>query len=271
MSIVASVKVYDGVVVGADSRTQLTAQRDSNQFQFIKAYDHAQKLFSVEDVDVGILTYGVGNIGKRSVESYILDFKQRLQDSEKLTNRNALDSIEEITQELFNFLTNAFSTQYAETEREQWPNLGILIAGYSANAPIPEEWEFVIPRDEEIKRVREDDQFGASWRGVQIPFDRLYRGVDPRLLDWLHEKGMPDEYVQMVKQAMQDMAFPFVFDGMPLKDAIRMCEFILSTTVNTTAFEKGIASCGGPIDIAVITRQYGFQWVQSKSLIEGGE
>ena len=70
MSIVASVKVYDGIVIGAESMTQLFANVPGNpQPVCIKAYSHARKIFQVGRL--GILTFGGGNIGNRSIESFV--------------------------------------------------------------------------------------------------------------------------------------------------------------------------------------------------------
>src|SRR5882672_4167608 len=75
MSIVASVKVYDGIVIGAESMTQLLANVPGNpQPVFIKAYSHARKIFKVGDL--GVLTFGGGNIGNRSIESFVDEFSE---------------------------------------------------------------------------------------------------------------------------------------------------------------------------------------------------
>jgi Proteasome subunit len=43
---------------------------------------------------------------------------------------------------------------------------------------------------------------------------------------------------------------------MPLKDAIVFTEFIIQTAINYQNFEDKLASCGGPVDILVITKDY---------------
>lgn len=43
---------------------------------------------------------------------------------------------------------------------------------------------------------------------------------------------------------------------MPLRDAIDFSEFIVETSIKYQRFEKKIATCGGPIDLLVITKDY---------------
>ena len=54
MSIVACVKVYDGIAIGAESMTQLSSQAPVAP-QFVKAYSNARKLFQVADMPFGFV------------------------------------------------------------------------------------------------------------------------------------------------------------------------------------------------------------------------
>ena len=57
-----------------------------------------------------------------------------------------------------------------------------------------EEWEFIIPQ-QEIKPVRPPEHFGSSWRGISIPFTRLYFGFDPRGKEELIKAGVGEEII----------------------------------------------------------------------------
>ena len=70
MSIVASVKVHDGLVLGADSMTQIIGKDEAGKVGFIQNFQNAQKLFQFSD-RIGVATYGVGNIGPRSIGSFV--------------------------------------------------------------------------------------------------------------------------------------------------------------------------------------------------------
>ena len=78
MSVVAAVKVYDGIVLGADSATSIQATMPNGQIGVIKSYQNAQKLFRIGNLKICALTYGLGNIGNRSILSMITEFNNTI-------------------------------------------------------------------------------------------------------------------------------------------------------------------------------------------------
>lgn len=258
MSIIASVKVHDGLVLGADSAAQMVGRDAAGNVGTIKAYEHAQKLFQLADLPIGLMSYGIGNMGPRSIGSFILEFSRTLTPGPSY-------SLEEIANQLYKYLDRVYQETF--TGDAVKPELGIFLGGYSAGAPLAEEWEFLLPRDTTPKAVRTPNNFGASWRGVSIPFSRLYNGIDPRMVQRLHDLGVSQE---VINQAIQPVALPIVFDGMPMQDAVDFAVFILRTTISVARFEVGIASCGGPLWVAAVTPKM-FTWVaEPKLAIEGG-
>jgi hypothetical protein len=260
LSIIASVKVYDGVVMGADSVTSITGSTPAG-LQFIKSYRHANKLFQIGGLPIAVGTYGAGNIGGRSIENYIREFSEK-------ESKTTLDSTEALTKRLREFLLAPYQSTFGELPAAQQPVLGVYVGGYSPNNPLGEEWEFVLPQDSAPKAVRPATEFGASWRGISLPFTRLYRGFDPRIQARLRALGVEEQVIEQVKKELPNL--PITFDGMPLQDAIDFVHFILSTTVYVSRFEVGVASCGGPLDIAMIT-PYNFEWITKKKFGAPGE
>ena len=256
MSIIASVKVYDGLVLAADSMTNIFGQDASGMRAYVQTFQYSNKLFQVSHLPAGICTYGIGNIGPRSIESLINEFCVKNYDAKKAS----LKGIEEITKELLAFISGFYIPAY-EIEKDK-PQLGFLIGGYSPNSPFPEEWEFRFPDLLDVKQVRPLEQYGASWRGTAVPFSRLYRGIDPRAIDHLKDQGITEELLSKVSK---DYEIKIVFDGMPVQDAIDLAKFIINTTIGIARFEAGFPSCGGPIDIAVIHPNKKFQWIQKKN------
>ncbi|MFQ5874863.1 MAG: hypothetical protein ACE5JL_13855 [Dehalococcoidia bacterium] len=250
MSVVASVKVHDGIVLGAESMTQIWGSDPSGAAGIIKTYQHAQKLYQIADLPVGVMTYGIGNIGPRSIGSFISEFSSHV---DQFTN------VEKIGIDLSDFLKGVHQETFGKLPQEKQPKLGVFIGGYSPNNPLAEEWEFALPGQEVPKRVRPDDNFGASWRGVAVPFTRLYRGVDPRLREELGKKGIDEEAFRKLRDQFTS---PIVFDAMPIQDAIDFVVFVLETTINMARFEVGMPSCGGPLWVATITKQDKFEWIQ---------
>lgn len=71
MTIIASVKVHDGIVLGADSMTQLIGQDAEGKAGFVQSYQHAQKLHQIGSFPIGVMAFGIGNIGPRSIGSFV--------------------------------------------------------------------------------------------------------------------------------------------------------------------------------------------------------
>lgn len=264
MSIVASVKVYDGVVLGAESMTQLMANVNG-QAQFIKSYSHAQKIFQIADLPVGALTYGGGNIGNRSMESFVHEFSQseRGQENDK--------SVGAIASRFLTFLRDYYTRGFGSVPEAQRPMIGFYLAGYSPDQPLASEWEFVLPQAQVAVPARDDQVVGASWRGVGVPFTRLFVGVDPRVDQILASLGLGQDVLQRFRQlAAEQLTSKVAFDGMPLEDAIAFCKYIIDTTIGAATYEIGVPSCGGPVNLAVIGRT-GFHWVSKPKFVRPTE
>lgn len=259
MSIIVSVKVRDGIVLGADGMSQIYIQDKQGRTGVAQTYKNARKLFEVANIHMGIMAYGAGNIGKRSVQGVIEDFSEKI----RTTEPKSIETVEQVTQKLFTHINEQYEEQLSSIDPAQRPLVGVFVAGYSKDQPSPEEWEFQIPANPKVRRVRDISVYGASWRGVALPFTRLNMGIDPRIIAELVKKGVDkkiiDEAANLVKSQI-------MYDAMPVQDAIDFASHILRTTIVQTTFEVGPPSCGGPLDIAIISKVDGFQWVNKRQL-----
>ncbi len=256
MTIVAAVKSRDGLVLGTDSMTQvLGIQPGATAPQFLKAYANATKLFRIGDWQMAAATWGSGNVGNRSIGGIVLDY------AETLVSPPA--SVEEASNGLERFVRPLYEEAFSSVAEEARPQLGFLIGGYSVGLPLPELWEVRFPsvpgQTHRTQIVREPEDFGANWRGIELPFSRLHFGSDPRVIDQLVALGL-DRAV--VEQTCFQFQSPVIFDSMPIQDAIDFAKYVLRTTISFSTFEIGVPTCGEPLQLAVILRQKGFQWVE---------
>jgi hypothetical protein len=249
MTICVSVKVRDGLVLSTDSMSQIqTADANTGEVRVIKAYSNARKLFQIVALPIGAMSWGLGNIGNRSIHSFMIEF-----------NRMAVNGgTSDVCQSLYTFIKGAYDTAFAAVEPQQRPVLGFFVAGYSPGAVFAEEWEFELPTDDGPKIVKPQEQFGAAWRGIWIPFTRIYYGYDPRFTGRLLAAGVTQD---VIDQALGDLQTNVVFDGMPVQDAANFARYIVETTVGIATFDAGTASCGGPLQVATILPEAGFEWV----------
>jgi hypothetical protein len=254
MTIVASVKVRDGLILATDSMTQIHGQSPQGPPQFLKGYENARKLFQVGKLPIGVMTYGLGNIGQRSMEGLIREFS-----STKLGQRK---KVETIAQALYGFIKGKYEEQgYAQLQEP--PALGFYIAGYSPNGHFPEEWEFVLPRDAKAVRVRASEDFGANWRGIDFPFTRLWMGFGLRIPERLAAKGWSQKEIG---ELVGDLQTPALYDGMPVQDAVNFANYILRVTIGYTEFSVGHSACGGPIQLATVLPDEEFKWIERPDL-----
>jgi hypothetical protein len=258
VTICASVKVRDGLVLATDSVSTIQGQVEGRQIAVLKNYSNARKLFQVREMTIGAMSYGAGNIGNRSIQGLMDDFSGS-------ANRPRA-GVMEVTKALFSFFKSVYDDAFSQLGLEQQPGLGFYVAGYSKDSPFPDEWEFLLPRDSEPLPVRPREAFGASWRGIEIPFTRIYKGYDPRLPQLMSDAGIDDGTIQKFLEIAAGLESPVVYDGMPVQDALNFAVYILRTTIGLADSEIGPPSCGGPLQVATILPEDGFGWVAKPQL-----
>lgn len=79
---------------------------------------------------------------------------------------------------------------------------------------------------------------GAIWNGQSEAIRKLIKNEPVMAIDW---------------------------DFMQLRDGIDFAEFMVDITIKYQRFSSGLASCGGDIDILVITKDYS-KWIKHKVL-----
>jgi len=252
---VASVKVHDALVLGADSMTQIfgSAPGIPGGVGVAKQYGHAQKLFQIGDLPIGVVVYGIGNIGPRSIGSFIVEFNRQQAQVPKT-------AVKDIATDLLTLLQREHHAAFGGLDLPQQPSLGVLVGGYSDKQVLAEEWEFVLPGDTAPRPVRPQDQFGAAWRGVAGWFNRLFFGIDPSYHQDLTQLGVQQQNLQAT---MQKYSMAVLFDGMPVQEAIDFVAFLLDTTINASKFHIGAPVCGGPLWVALLTPDKNkFRWIE---------
>jgi hypothetical protein len=279
MTIVAVTKSRDCLAIGTDSMTTVVGPGANGTTQVLKGYSNATKLFQLGTLPIAIATWGIGNIGSLSVGGMVSDFQSHIDSKPTIPK-----TIPSIAQELATFVqtlyANAFplipvtptatkpsapsitpspkpTTPDIPALPPNLPILGFFLGGYSVNVQLPELWEVRFPGPM-INLVRGPNDFGANWRGIEIPYSRLYFGFDPRIADVLTNAGVSP---QLIQQVSTQFAIPVIFDSMPIQDTIAFTEHILRTTIGVSTYEMGQALCGDPIQVAVIVRRRGYVWV----------
>jgi len=244
-------------VLGTDSVSTLLVATPQGQPAVAKSYSHTQKLFELRDYSIGVATWGAGALGGRSIAGLVADF------SDSLSSRPS--TIQDAAVQLDQFISGLYNSQFSALPIAQQPVLGFWVGGYSQGTAFSELWEVNYPGPpspgSRLRQTMIPTYFGAGWNGIQIPFFRLHKGVDPRFEAQLQQLGVSQEVIQQAKQATQGMEMQVIFDSMPVQQAIEFCRYILNVTIGYNKFEIGTPLTGEPVQVAVVTRRNPFRWV----------
>jgi hypothetical protein len=268
MTVAIALKVHDGVVLAADSAQTLADQQGG----VVNVYNHANKISNIrKGLPVGFISWGVGSIGNASIVTVAKDLRRRLsgQDPEHPDwnldpGAYTLKDVVERTREYV--YDELYIPAFGEWETK--PDLGFIVAGYSAGAALGEVYQVVVQNGacSEPQPLLEEDTGGVVWQGQPDPITRLLRGMGSALPTVLKDNlGVPEEQIAAATETIGNaLNWPVVSPSMPIQDAIDLAEFLVDVTINYYRFGPGAPTVGGAVDSAVITKHEGFKWVKRK-------
>lgn len=281
MTIAISIKVGEGLVYAADS-TSSFFDNTAGQSRLAQSFHHARKLIQLEDYPIGIMTFGLGSIGARNLESLVAEFENGLI---PLAARPAGDvyTVEAIATDLKDFLAAKYDAEFpipapapapdgGAAPPDPRPQMGVIMGGYSRGQFFADEFVIGFPGGT-VTRTRDNTaaDVGALWWGVTTPIMRLVLGFDPDLHQWfLDQEVDPAEVGNILSELRGRMQWNILFDGMPLQDAIDFGVYLANVTIGHSRFVVGPPVCGGHVDVATITHR-GFSWVRQKQNIVKGD
>jgi hypothetical protein len=256
VSLGVVVKVPDGLVLAAESRVSVTLTLPSGA-SYRATFDNATKVlaFGPPHTYVGVVTYGVGAIADRTAHSFVPEFEATLP-AERL-------SVRAFAEELQRF----FLEQWAAAAMPPTPTLNFRVAGFDEDDPYGRVWGIDVPTTVTPFEFLAD-HFGAEWGGQRAHVDRLFAGFDPRLLELLRDAvDLKPLAMSLARKALDALDLPVPWNALPLQDGVDLAIFGIRATIISQTLSLGDRGCGGPIDVAVITRRDGLHWVQRKALV----
>lgn len=251
-------------MLAADSTSALQGQFDTPQglqSQIIQTFDYASKVTRIKDYPIGIMSWGLGAIDDRSIQSLIMEFEYGYPSSEGVEQF----TVKQVATELLAFIRAKYDSAFPTLDTR--PIMGMFIGGYSSGQFFSDQYSIELPHQNAWQIVFPDENdghpyFGATWYGQIEALTRLIRGFDVASLSKLEERGVPAATIQ--EWVENDIpSLPLVFDGMPIQDAIDFAMYAANVTIGRFRFGAGVALCGGEIDVALL-RPGGLQWAQRK-------
>lgn len=291
MTIVVSVQCSEGIVLAADSASAVASGALG-----VRVWTHAKKLSHLRDYNLGTLTWGLGALGHRNIQSLMYEFERdpTVSLGEKSTCR-----VHDVATKLHSFLLPRYREVAEEMAREEGQPvdpLGMIVAGYSHGSFTPEQYRFLLPDDPAPERIDfREAMVGMLFEGLPDAIHRLIHGLDPRiahalssmeftpeqlarLAGGLTDAGFLEEYATAFAQTVApavDRASRFinwldlakhqlVIPGMPLQDGIDLAIWLIEATIGRYRFGFPWPIAAGEIDIAVITHS-DFTWIRRKA------
>lgn len=267
MSLGIIIKAPEGIVLAAESRVTLTNKvvmpDGSEQFTHVN-FDNAKKVltFSHPYDKIGVVTYGQAAIGFRTAQTFIPEFETTLIDYGQ--NLNTLQFAEK--------LSDFFMAQWLAAMPQDYrgPNMTMHVAGFDDNEPYGRVYTFDIPRNPKpIERNPAKDgvhEFGITWGGQREIVDRLILGYDSRVTQLLQNIDISPEQRQLLTNQLSKLSLPMPIQFMPLQDCVDLAILFIKTTINAQKLTVQLRGCGGPIDVAIITRNNPLKFIQEKQI-----
>ena len=282
MTIAACYVSTEGVVFGADSTS-------TYNFGAPHHFNYGQKLFEIgENSTFGAVTWGLGGLAMGSYRTFIARLADDLAispptDVQDVSQRWAalvwpefenLPEIQEVRRlhalnpfDPFNPFVAGQRTVHEQLRYEVTKIqlvVGFCIGGYVSPDRLPAAYEIIF------------DPVASSPSLTPLPFKYYFWGmpaVTTRLI-----KGCGDDVREAILASGHWTGSPLDFDTVlapfrlvhfptvPIREAIDFTHSCLIATVKALKFSQLSRFCGGPIEVAVITTDRKFRWVQHKPM-----
>lgn len=283
MTIAACYVGQEGVVFGADSTS--TVNVGGGHY-----FNYTQKVFELgTDSTLGVVTWGLGNLGAESHRTLFARVADRLAAQPP---NSVLDVANLLAAEAWTSYTGpallplitrcqALGTKApfqpgvapaagARTSGEENEFRALsrnLLIGYCVGGhvlPSRDPYAHVVMLDPKMAQPTVAPA-ALTWNfwGVPNMISRLILGVDDTLKDSIlasgHWQGTPAD--------LDAVLAPLALDHpiLPIRDAIDFVHSCIASTIKGIKFSAFQQTCGGPIEIAVVTTDRRFRWVRHKS------
>lgn len=262
MSLGVVIKGPEGIVLAADSRVTLEAKKQGSPSIPVN-YDNATKLLSFSEPHnfVGVVTYGQAVIGLRTAHSFVSEFEQTVLEGKGRLN------IGEYASELSTF----YLRRWEETVKGDYagPNMSFVVGGYDIGTAYGQVLRFEIPGQPLPKpETAIEEGFGMTWGGQLEVASRLVHGFDPALMNIVAAKAnlSQEQAKQLHQELISNLQYPIPYQVLPLQDCVDLAIFLIRTTMLAQQLAVAVRGVGGPIDVAIITRTKGLEYVQQKEI-----
>lgn len=262
MTVAVVVLIPEGVVLAADSRR--ISRSPSGQMRVDS--DNTQKIFQLGS-RLSVCVHGQGTFYTNGTESPQSIGNILSSIAGKLSNGCTYKTALVLHQKM----TDVLSRDH-QVRGVQGTGVGLYVAGYDRANDVGELYCCDVPG--KVALLRRTSDAGMVWSGYRTIIDRLVMGYDARLFGpELLLSGDRAEMRGSLEQQCRRLQLHISFQTMSLQDAIDLAVLLVRATTELQRLSDGIVgspgqfpTCGGRIDVAVITPSEGFRWLQQRDL-----
>jgi len=291
MTINIAIAVSEGLVMAADSMTQINAPNGA----ILKNYPTAEKITELGNLPMATMVSGAGAISQRSIISYIREFefdilptlgKTSVESIGENGGSNKPPTVREVADKLKEFIQEKYeSASWPAAQAPppgvpgaavQWPpRLTVVVGGYSPRSFFPEVYEIDFP-DAEVRQRHPipgapKGQPSITWWGIGTSLNRLLHGFDISELTAVHLLlTQSPQTLQAagisLPEAPQNLPEPnaclgpiaqlarmqVVLDFMPLQEAVEFADYLGNVAIGYSRFSAGNQVVGGQLDVLAI-------------------
>jgi len=270
LSVGIAFKGPEGIVLAADSRVTITAQRPgpgNSTLLLPVTYDTATKLLKVAGQNyVAAVTFGLGALGgtePRTAHSYLPEFEEELVEA-----KAGRLKVQEFAERLGDF----YGRQYTSLMPVGSPggDMVFLVGGFDEKAAYGRVFEVKVPSNPApIEQSPGSAEFGPTIGGQTDIIIRMLQGYDQKTITLAknHLKLTDPQAESLRDHLHSNLGLPVPFQFLPLQDCVDLAIFLIRATITMQRWIVDIRGVGGAIDVATITRTDGFRAVQQKAIM----
>lgn len=303
MSLAIIVTTNEGNVMAADSmETYRNAIGDIRM-----GSESRMKIFQLNQ-HVGAMACGISFLENKNIQQHIRQFRNEY-DLETMDVTEVVDKLYDFFADIYSkFLTNSaenykkrlvekghkdvaysfnlecITLEYKDEKGEKQEQkyyqsiLEFLVAGHDAQKnnmvykitlPDPKDKNGIV-----LKLSKE--QSGATWIGQTDVLIRIIRGWSPEIKRFPIIQELPGKKKDELLRMIDDQEYVINWGTMTLQDAVefsnlavKITESLQKITDGTWSLPGSSPGVGGPVDVAVVTPEKGFRWLQKKKLHVG--
>jgi len=303
MTLVINTTIPEGQILAADSRQTYTNKKGQVRI----GSENASKIFQLSET-VGAATSGMAFLEGKNISQQIKEFLEAEKElkgksvediakllfdffspkyqallreigenvKRELENQGNRDVGYEIDKNIVKFKFKDKDGNVESKDISIQP-LELLVVGYDRDQ-VASGFRIIIPLGqlEGVKELRKRGEFGASWIGQNDVLVRIIKGWGVEVKNLPSIKNLPEGQKKAVLEELDKQEYIINWGTMTIQDAVDFCVLAIETTAAIQRFSDGtkmnpgdFPGVGGAIDVAIITPEKGFVWLQKKKISVG--